>query len=409
MLTVRWLILAVYISIGPILVFAHSLGAGSAFSGLFITGSTAALLLCGRLSDFRIDLCDLLYAVLLCCIGVSFFLNGFAERKEMALLCLSLAAYPAGRLFPGDGRIASSFLVFTGLVVAAGALFTAIPLIDQWSAPHGKPLVFGEFDAAPAQFTASFGFLAIALLSTKLPFSRAIIAAALSVPAAIFAASMVRFSFVALAATLLVVAFISTGMDRRRAVAFLFVIFAGAAVGIAARADTTIKFARYVIVGLGPMTEPLLSPLVTRAQAAQTVPSTSVVTICPDFDHDNSVSIRKQLYADAVRLMPAAGVFGIGIDRFMASSCVKGTEVHNTVVQAAIEFGWVAAAVLVCLGLTAAMSILPLAGRDLEAKFVLCSLLFIGTLSMAYGRISQDALLFLFFGYAVNLRRQGSR
>src|SRR5207245_8219709 len=110
----RWLALALYISAGPILVFAHAFAdAGSQFTAIFIAGSTLALLLCSRSGDFALDFCDVLFGIFLGCIAISFAINGKSgNSKEIVLLALSLSAYPAARLFAGSKTISSSFLLF---------------------------------------------------------------------------------------------------------------------------------------------------------------------------------------------------------------------------------------------------------------------------------------------------------
>jgi hypothetical protein len=131
----RWFVLALYISTSSILVLAHGYaGTGSSFTAAFIAASTLALFLLSRWADFRLDLCDFLFGILVCCIAISFAVNGMdADRKEMALLLLSLAGYPAARLFSGTKAVAPSFVLFAAVIVVVGVAETIAPLIDQWS------------------------------------------------------------------------------------------------------------------------------------------------------------------------------------------------------------------------------------------------------------------------------------
>jgi hypothetical protein len=96
-------------------------------------------------------------------------------------------------------------------------------------------------------------------------------------------------------------------------------------------------------------------------------------------------------------------MFGIGLDGFSNAPCQEKLQVHNSVFQAALEFGWIGGAALALMIFLAGGLLLPLARHDAEVRFVLCSLIYVVLLSMAHGRISRDALLFLFLGYAVSL------
>ena len=60
----------------------------------------------------------------------------------------------------------------------------------------------------------------------------------------------------------------------------------------------------------------------------------------------------------------------------MKFSCIRLTEVHNSVLQAAVEFGWLGGSLLLALIVVAAGSLFPLARYDDASRFVLCSLAF---------------------------------
>lgn len=84
----------------------------------------------------------------------------------------------------------------------------------------------------------------------------------------------------------------------------------------------------------------------------------------------------------------------------MQLSCIEGTEVHNSVLQTAVEFGWMAGLSLVILIGYAEYSLFQLARSDDDARFVLSGLAYVVFLSLAYGRVSQDVLIFAFLGLA---------
>jgi hypothetical protein len=81
----------------------------------------------------------------------------------------------------------------------------------------------------------------------------------------------------------------------------------------------------------------------------------------------------------------------------MNFSCIEATEVHNSILQATIEFGWLGG---LSLALLIASLIWQLVRRDGRARFVLYGLVYVTLLSFAHGRTSHDAMLFVFLGLA---------
>jgi hypothetical protein len=195
----------------------------------------------------------------------------------------------------------------------------------------------------------------------------------------------------------------------------LCVLIGGVVLGNLARLEIAPTYSKYANLPSTPSSliqaEPAPLPKASGEQEAASSPqpaeSASANASCPAVDLTNSIAIRKQLYLDAFAIVPKAGLFGIGMDRFMDASCIKNTEIHNTILQATVEFGWIAGAALAALMILAGLSLWPLAVRDPEARFALCGLIFIASLSMGHGRISHDALLFMFLGYAAGLRVTG--
>ena len=118
----------------------------------------------------------------------------------------------------------------------------------------------------------------------------------------------------------------------------------------------------------------------------------------------NSIAIRKVLVQDALFLIPKAGWIGTGLDSFMKFSCIKMTEVHNSILQAAVEFGWLGGSLLLVMVIIAASSIMPLARHDDAARFMLCGFAFVVLLSLAHGRLSRDGVLFALLGCVVSLK-----
>jgi hypothetical protein len=98
-------------------------------------------------------------------------------------------------------------------------------------------------------------------------------------------------------------------------------------------------------------------------------------------------------------------MFGMGLDGFSNAPCQENLQCFRPCLNSAglPDF------CLVLLIVLAAGLLLPLARYDSEVRFVPCSLIFVVLLSMAHGRISRDALLFLFLGYAVSLHETAFR
>jgi hypothetical protein len=419
---------AVFISPDSVLVLCFAL-TGSAGNGL-VTGALLATttLAVGSLC-FRRNLvlqpADWVFLALLLCILSSFAVNGWTSNaKEYELLVLSLSAYPACRFISrvdvASGR--SSFAWANSIIVLLGVIVTATALVGQWDDAHGKPIVFG-FDAAATHFMGLLSFLIITLVTGgDLTLRRtALISFLTFMPIAIFSASMVRFTFIALAGSLGLAIILADAKQRRCVVGVALVFLVATATGLFARSSSYAGriYARYAIEEAADgmrakrdsthdvePAQPALTHNVEPAKPAlnhdvdhATLPSCSLTVNMGD-----SIAIRKLLFRDALVLIPNAGWIGTGLDSFMKLSCIKQTEVHNSILQAVVEFGWLGAFLLLLLIVSAGDSILVSAMGDGASRFVLCSLNFVVLMSFAHGRISRDAVLFAFSGCAVGLK-----
>ena len=381
----RWALLALVISTGPIMVLSHGLfGTGSVFTGIFIALSTASLVATGRWKTVP-NICDLTFALFVLSIVISSILNGKSDdSKEYGLLILSLAAYPAGRFF-NAGMVRPTFLWITAIIVFLGATATLYALF-YYVQSYGKAWVFGRFEAAPAQFLSSLAFLLFGLMALGLDAARTRMVLALTVPlAAIFAAAMVRFTFVAIAASVLVAIVIAPGKERKYLALILVGVIGAVALGLSSRPETSARFLAY--------TEALLPH----------APRTTNLPGCPPPEEFNTIIIRQQLLRDAIRILPDAGLFGVGLGGFKARSCVEATEVHNTTVQSFVEFGWTGGLCFAALVILAFVG-LPWRAPNPEARFVIYGLVFTALTTLGHGNLSTDALLFLFMGQAARLQ-----
>jgi O-antigen ligase len=344
-----------------------------------LAGAPAVMIAGGRFSEFRIGLVDILFGLFVAAALISTAINGLPPAREAGLFALSLLAYPAGRLVP-MGTSFRPFLIVTLLVVGIGTIAVGAALVGQWNDPHGRPIVFG-FAHAATVFLTSLGFLMLAVVCLD-DFRRPVLSAVAAVPAlVIFAASQVRFTFVAIAGSLWM-AFLVSGPGRRRGTAaVLGLVIASVVIGLAVRPHTSGTFLKYII----------------SAAAAAERPQNPVAGECGELD--NSVAIRKTLLRQAVQALPSAGLFGHGLSSMAQRSCFK-MDPHNSVLQAVLEFGWIGGALLVLLVAAALRRLWPVAVENPEAAFVLCCLSHVAMIDMAHGHLATDGLLFLFIGYA---------
>jgi hypothetical protein len=359
----------------------------SLLTGAIMTIAPAAIgLLCFRRGIVLLP-ADYLFSALVLCILSSTAFNGWTgNAKEYELLVLSLVTYPACRLITradmASGR--SPFIWVTGTVAALGSVATAVALWQQWDQEHGKPFVFG-FDVAGTYFLGSLCFLIIAVVTSGgLTLRRT---ALVFLPTAIFAASQVRFTFLALAGSLCLAAILSEARQRKHIIIVAVVLLSAIAAGLLARYGHSRLFADYAIQR---------SP----GEIGLEKPPSCYLAVNPK----NSIAIRKVLLLDALFLIPKSGWVGSGLDSFMKLSCIETTEIHNSVLQAAVEFGWLGGSLLLALMVVAGGSLLPLARSDDASRFVLCGLAFVLLLSLAHGRVSRDGALFALLGCAVGLR-----
>lgn len=392
---VRAAAFGVAVAAGAIAVLAHGfLGLGAVFTALLLFVPPVLLAAMAPWREIRPNLCDGLVAALAACIAVSLLLNGVADTKELALLGATFALYIGGRVTPArDARRGVAAVGAAVLVVALPVTIAA--LIGQWFDHHGKPFVFGEFDAAPAQFATLMGAVVLAIATAdrlpRLVFSGFAVLAV--VGSAVFAASMVRFSLLALELSVLAAALLCEGAARRRVLVLAALLAVAIGAGVAARSGAASVYGRHLLTATG--IEPVAPDARMLAPAAAG---------CPAIDLDNSIAIRKQLLVDALRILPQAGPFGLGAGGFAKRSCVPGVGPHDSFVEMAADFGWLAGVLLVALVVVAGHSVMSLARILPDYRFAACLGIFVVLLSLAHGRVSHDFVLLLALGLAGQLR-----
>lgn len=409
--------LGLLLSAGSIFVLAHGfLGSGSATTAIVLATTVAVLILTGSWQRLSLGATDIAFAMFIASIAISFAAHGLkSDQKETTLLLLTLLAYPATRL-----TLSIKLSVVIGVLIAVvsiGTIVTLIALIEQWSTRHGKPLVFGLFDSAPTQFAATFAALLLLLASQKLTLRQtALVAAGAAIPTFVFAASMVRFVLIAMLASLVAILLIGPREQRARTGAIMVAVLLAIVAGAAARSGTTAVYighaAKTFGVDLGSKFEapddkqniPLYVP------GVQSVPPPPPPVGCPMVDVSNSLEIRERLLAEATGLLPTAGITGIGFEGFQSKSCLPGYPVHNSFLQAAIEFGWPAGLAMIAL---IALGLRPrafaLARTVSVARFAYCFLILQALMSTVYGRISRDNMLLFALGLVAAVIQQNSQ
>ena len=406
--------LALFFSPNAFLVLAYGLIGASvpAFTAAFYVG---CLTLIFALTIRRASMIapDWLYLAFLCCVAVSFALNGgpAGDYKEAALMALTLAAYPACRLVSGAvlDKAMPAFIAASAAIVLIGSIASVLALVDQWSSMHGKPSVFG-YDSATTHFLLSLGLILIALATR--PLSRAQTAATCLlaiVPATIFAISLVRFTFIAILGSLALAAIFSTSRQRLHIACVAAVIVASILIGLTPRTHMTKRLINFD----GNEVAAIVKNHQERDRTPSRLGSTENITppTCRlNVDMMNSIAMRQALLSDSVYLLPKAGWFGFGLGGFTRYTCMRGFVPHNGFLQAGIEIGWLGGLALVALVGAVGARLVPLARlRDPSAQFVLCSLACAAALSAAHGRLSREMLLFGLAGLAASKLEEHQR
>jgi O-antigen ligase len=390
--------LAVFVSLNAVLVLCYGLvgiSGNSIFTGALLTATTASIIILGDSSKLTLRPSDLLFFGLICCILASSLINRRSvEFKEIVLFALSLSAYPAFRLvsFTRPG-VREAFVLLTGGIVALGTIFTTYAIIAQWGGPYLKPFVLGVSDAGANFFLMVCGFLIIAVITTGLDLRKSLLlSASIFLPIAVFSASQVRMTFIAIVGVLLLATLLSETKQRKYFAIVIAVILTGMAIGAASRYSATQKMLAYAVEETKDRRDLREAP----------TPHIRPASCGMDVNLRNSIAIRKALLLDALYLVPQAGLFGFGLGGFAKISCMS-MDVHNSYLQAIVEFGWIGGLCFCLAILIAAMRLLRPFRTSGEARFALCSLVYLATLSLAHGVLSDDKLLFAMMGLAADI------
>ena len=354
--------LALLVSANAVAVLSHGMfGLGATFTGACYIAPIALLLCVGRWNAVVLTTADYLALGLFLLCTLSSAVHPPADFKQVVLLSVTLAAYPAARglVPPAHGTI---FKLVLSTILGAGCLATAVALAASTDSGD-KPLVFGQYGAAPASFTILLAILIFALACSRIKIR--LIAPMIFVPVVISAASQVRFALAATVASIFIGAIAAPRLRRR------FILIAGTVTifvlaGLGARLNTSTVFLAYAA---NSFDLPKLAKALNSNLSASVVLSAPTAERCEQVNLNNSIDIRKQLYREAISLVPSAGLAGIGLGRFPDHSCLDGTEVHNSILQMAVEIGIPAGILLAALMSVVFRSLWPLAKNSNDALF----------------------------------------
>jgi hypothetical protein len=373
------------------------------FTASYLGLTVMAIAVFGSRDNFRFCALDIPMLILTACATISIFRNPLQSSfQELSLLVLTASGYLAGRsLVKQDLSVLKQACFWVSLtILTMGTMLTVPYLVLGWGV-LGRPFVLG-FDNATTTFSISLGIVVILLLSsegTRPTWVQNLLVALIAFSTAVFAASMVRFTLLAIMACAALCALLSK-RQRRLALSVLAILIASTAFGLIARSANANLYLRYAAEEIGG--EASSGNILAPSHAARRNPQASTPS-CENLNTRNSVAIRKQLISDAVNLIPRSGLFGFGFMSFGQLGCFEGVSPHNDFVQALIEFGWLGgAAFLALITLIPGLLAKP-AGSDHDLLFVFLLSAFMVMLSMVYGQIGRDLPLFLVLGLAVSL------
>lgn len=381
-----------------------------AFTASYLGLTVIMMMVFGSFADFRFSALDVPLLVLIVCAGVSFAKNPVhADLRELVLLMLTASAYFAGRsLAKEDLSIlrAASFWI-SAAIVCTGAILTVPYLVSEsLHGALGRPFVLG-FDSATTAFSFSLGICVIVLLSSgnnRPAWIRNATVAMIAISTAVFAASMVRFSLLAIMACTALCALVSQPR-RRFALVLLGILAASTVLGLITRSTNADLYLRYTIEETGgeASSSSISSASILPPSHAASRNPEATTTSCEKVNTRNSVAIRKQLMSDAFDLIPRAGLFGFGFMSFGKLGCFEGMSPHNDLAQTIIEFGWIAGIAFSLLIILIPLSLAKSARSDDDMLFPFLLNAFMIMLSMIYGQIGRDLPLFLFLGLGVSM------
>ena len=381
-----------------------------AFTAAYLSLTLILMMVFGSFGDFRLSALDVPLLVLIACAGVSFAKNPVhADLRELILMALTASAYFAGRSLSKEDLSVlrtTSFLVMA-VIVCVGTIVTFPYLVSEsLRGALGRPFVLG-FDSATTAFSLSLGIFVVALLSSenRSPWIRNASIAVIAISTAVFAASMVRFSLLAIMACTALS--LLSKRRRRFALSVLGILVVSTVLGLIVRSNNANLYLRYTLEETRGDDKFSSAGILPPSHAASRNPKATTPS-CENVNTRNSIAIRKQLMTDALDLIPRAGLFGFGFMSFGKLGCFEGMSPHNDVAQVLVEFGWIGGITFCLLIILIPLFLVKPARSDDDMLFLFLLSALMIMLSMVYGQLGRDLPLFLVLGLAVSaLSRNG--
>jgi hypothetical protein len=377
---------------------------------LLITVVSAFLLGQGKDESFAVTSMDLVFAVFAAAVAIASFLHfDESDYKEYILLLLdTLLAYVVGRALSNSviSNIRFRLLQISTPLLVAACVATIPNLVAEI---YPRPFVFGFFHAATV-FSIAFGYMVIAYVYSEIEWRSKISLfyfVLIVIATAVFVASTVRFVLIAILATMMFS--LACSLYRplkiwRRVGLVLFAMILGTVTGTFSRYTFVVKVSDQLAATGAFSGQAKPEQNVVRVERSELSPSKTGLPVTPPscntlYDLNNSIAVRRALLTDALFFLPKAGFFGYGLDSFSMMSCFEGYQIHNSVLQAAVEFGWIAGIALIVL-LALPLMYFSISKYELDAnlQFLLSCVAFATLLSVVHGQFSRELPLFLFLG-----------
>lgn len=408
------------------------LSGNSVVTALALSVPVVALIAIGFLDrrSFHLSILDVLVLFFLASVLIGSIQHlSLVEIREVGLFVICcILSYAAGRMTNLSKLTAAPgyTLAISGLVVVATCIATVPELYKVWNIAEKRPMVFG-FEHSANLFAMTLGPLVFGFACSRVRWNSvpsALVLVLICLATAVFVASLVRYTFVAIlvSAGLMLVVCIGT-KDRakmfRITLAAVAIVF-GVSFGLSARYSSVYGFAKAAlqeydesatnshkveIIVVPELIVPNASFLGQSAPAGNLAATENQLppSCKAEISLDNSVLIRRSLYKDAFYFVPNTGFFGIGLDNFKRTTCIKGHQVHNIYLQAIIEAGWVGGAALLSLTVCSLLFLSklirsPSALEPSTFMFLLANFGFAALLGLAHGTISRELGYFLCAG-----------
>jgi hypothetical protein len=379
---------------------AGSTGNGPITAGWLSAVSAFLILANRRIPNYHPT--DGVFAAFVACCAISVWRSFDPDSwKEYLLLAICVPApYLAGRLTTVSQlkRTPQAVLMVSAAFTLVATIVVAYSLYESGLDGLYRTNVLG-LGEAQVVFSVALGCLAISLAHADLPIGKLPARSFLFLvftATMVLVASMVRFTILAIIASLIFAAIVfwfQRKRDDRKAALLICVACLLGTLAATSFRPTVTAFAGEAV-----------ADVVHEAGGSHPVAAPDGIPSCqhPITAEDRSVHLRAILLKDALYLFPKVGFFGFGLNSFQSMTCLNGGyQIHNIFLQAYVELGFIAGTLLLILAIS------PLAylrsvniDRDcfLARNFLVVLLAFFCLLGLAHGSVSRALPLFFLIG-----------